>query len=96
VVAGCIGIAMRRAAMYGRAPVIHDVELAFTIWGYLGEAPEDLVEYRRHAFQSVANAHHYLEGRGMAQQVPEATLRMTPAQARDAFQRGEWRSLVGV
>ena len=33
VIAGCLGIALRRASMYGRAPVMHDLRIAFTIWG---------------------------------------------------------------
>ena len=32
-VRGCLGIALRRASLFGRAPVIHDLRLAFTIWG---------------------------------------------------------------
>src|SRR3954465_5288181 len=33
-VAGCTAIAMRRAALFGRAPVLHDLRLAFTMWGW--------------------------------------------------------------
>ena len=33
-VAGCTAVALRRASLYGRAPVIHDLRIAFTIWGY--------------------------------------------------------------
>jgi hypothetical protein len=40
-------IAMRRAATLGRAPVGTDLECAFTLLGYLGGAPADLVEWRR-------------------------------------------------
>jgi len=32
---GSIGIALRRASMYGRAPVMHDLTFALTIWGWL-------------------------------------------------------------
>ena len=39
-VAGCTAIAMRRAALYGRAPVIHDLRIAFMIWGFLDPAPD--------------------------------------------------------
>ena len=40
---GCTAIAMRRAALFGRAPVMHDLRLAFTIWGWFDAAPsEDL------------------------------------------------------
>ena len=30
---GCLGIALRRASRFGRAPMIHDVRFAFTMWG---------------------------------------------------------------
>ena len=29
---GCLNIALRRASLYGRAPVIHDLTIAFTMW----------------------------------------------------------------
>src|SRR6476659_1534559 len=29
---GCLGIALRRASLFGRAPVMHDLTLALTIW----------------------------------------------------------------
>ncbi|MEX2658934.1 MAG: hypothetical protein WD232_04500, partial [Acidimicrobiales bacterium] len=45
-VAGCLGVALRRASIFGRAPVVHDLTVAFTIWGFLGEAPPELVELR--------------------------------------------------
>ena len=39
VVAGCVAVAMRRASMFRRAPVIHDLDIAFTVWGYLDRRP---------------------------------------------------------
>src|SRR5262249_29459562 len=38
-IAGAVPVAMRRAALMGRAPVIYDLEHAFTLWGFLGDAP---------------------------------------------------------
>ncbi len=44
---GCLGIALRRASMFGRAPVVHDLTIAFTMWGYLDPSPPaDLVRTR--------------------------------------------------
>ena len=37
--AGCTAVALRRASMYGRAPVIHDLRIACTIWGFLDPSP---------------------------------------------------------
>lgn len=94
---GCLTIALRRASMFGRAPVVHDLTIAFTIWGYLAtDAPADLVALRRKAFEGVGNSvHHYSEGRDIADAIPAATLRMNPEQVRDAFP-GRWRELIGV
>jgi hypothetical protein len=93
---GCLGVALRRASLFGRAPVIHDFTIAFTVWGYLdANAPSELVEQRRRMFAGVANVtHHYDEGRAIADQVPLATLRMTPAQVADAYP-ARWRELLG-
>src|SRR5206468_5053614 len=80
VMAGCIPIANRRASLFGRAPVIHDIELAFEIWGFLRQAPVDLVAYRREWFFGAS--HDYWRQRDIANEVPEATLRLTAAEAR--------------
>jgi hypothetical protein len=43
-VAGCLGIALKRAALFGRAPTAHDLRAAFAMWGFLDESPPaDLV-----------------------------------------------------
>ena len=94
---GCVGIAMRRASVYGRAPAIHDLTIAFTIWGFLDPAaPSDLVEVRRNAFAGVGRvAHHYAEWRAITDAVPLTTLRLTPQQAREQYP-SRWRDLVGA
>lgn len=89
-VAGCLGVALKRASLYGRAPVIHDLELAFTLWGFGGDAPEELVEARRPLFQGAA--HHYWDQRLIADRVPDSTLRLTPADVRR--QLDHWPDLL--
>ncbi len=94
---GCVNIALRRASLFGRAPVIHDLTIAFTMWGFLDPSPPaDLVAARAPLFQGVANvAHHYEQGRYIADIVPEATLRSTPEQVQAAYP-GRWRELTGA
>ena len=89
-VAGCLAIGLKRAALFGRAPVIYDFELAFTLFGYLGGAPADLVEYRKHLFEGAA--HHYWDQRVIADKVTDATLRLTPADVRSRL--ANWRDLL--
>ncbi len=93
---GCLGIALRRASMFGRAPVVHDFNLALTVWGFLDDQPPaELVELRRSVFAGLGNViHHYTEARDLADSMPEATLRMTPAQVGAAYP-ARWRELVG-
>jgi hypothetical protein len=67
------------------------------MWGWLDPAPPaELLAARRAAFAGVANtAHHYEQGRALVDQVPEATLRMTPQQVSTAYP-GRWRDLTGA
>ena len=94
---GCTLIALRRASLFGRAPVIADMRLALTIWGYLDAAPPaDLLSARKVFFEGVRNvAHHYAEGRAIADMVPESTLRLTP-EAAAVRMPADWRVLVGA
>jgi len=94
---GCVGIALRRASLFSRAPVVHDLNIAFTVWGFFDERPPaDLLERRAELFEGVGNVnHHYAEGRRIADLVPEATLRMTPDEA-DAAYPARWQELTGA
>ena len=87
---GCTAVAMRRSASVGRAPVIHDLTAAFTLWGFFEGAPADLVGARAPLFRSAS--HRYQVQRTIADCVPESTLRLTPEQVADRL--GEWRSLL--
>jgi hypothetical protein len=92
VEAGSVGIAMRRAATFGRAPVVWDLEVAFGMWGYLtDDPPADLVEERGRMFQ--AAAHDYWGQRAIVDRVPESTLRLTPADVTARASSSDWRSL---
>ncbi len=97
VVQGCLGVALRRASMFSRAPVVHDLTIAFTVWGFFAEAPpQDLIDLRMSLFEGLRHvAHHYTESRVVVDHVPSDTLRKTPAQVEAAFP-AEWRSLLGL
>jgi len=95
--AGGVAIALKRASLFGRAPVIHDLRVAYTVWGFLDSAaPPELVAERTKRFEGVRlTAHHYPELRAVADAVPESTLRLTPADAAAAH-HADWRSLLTV
>jgi len=77
--------------------VVHDLTIAFTIWGFLDPAPPaDLLALRRVAFDGLGNlAHNYEQSRALVDQVPDTTLRMTPQQVQAAFPE-RWRELTGA
>lgn len=87
VIAGCLGVATKRASVFGRGPVIYDWEVAYTVWGFLGGAPTAVVQKRVELFAEAA--HHYWKRRAIADAVPESTLRMTPQMVRAAMSSGQ-------
>jgi len=97
VVGGAVAIAMKRSSLFGRAPVVHDLTVAYTIWGFLDPAPEaDLVALRRKMFEGVGHAaHHYVELRQLVDAVPEATLRLTPDRAEERYLL-DWHALFAL
>lgn len=92
-IVGCCAVALKRAALFGRAPTIHDLTLAFTIFGFLSEnSHPDQVQMRRPLFDQCRNLHHYAELRHIVDTVPDATLRLSPEQA-TAQEELDWRAL---
>lgn len=84
-------LAMKRASMFGRAPVSPDLEVAFTLFGWLGDPAAELVEWRRLA--AAGTGHHYARRRALVDAVPEAVLRSPGDAAQDP---GWWRELIAV
>lgn len=95
--AGGVAVALKRASLFGRAPVIHDLRLAYTVWGFLdAAAPAELVAERTRRFEGVRlTAHHYPELRAVADAVPESTLRLSPAEVASRH-ASDWRSLLAL
>jgi hypothetical protein len=96
VLAGAVAVGLKRASLFGRAPVSHDIELALHLFGYLEGAPEELVETRERLFAGLA--HDYWQQRDLADLVPESTLRLRLSEARDrmAADPNAWRDLTGL
>jgi len=95
-VAGCVAVAMKRASLFGRAPVSHDLTVGFTLWGFLDEDPDpELVELRRGLFAEARLPHHYGLQRAIADAVPDAVLRRPHATLIEAH-ASDWRSLLDL
>ena len=91
---GILGVALKRASLYGRAPVIHDVTRALDVFGFLNpDAPADLVAFRTSLFE--AAGHHYELQRAIADVVPAETLRLG-AFVIERAAKGNWRSLLDL
>ena len=95
VMAGCCAVALRRASLFGRAPVVHDLRLALELFGFLGVADAEQVLWRRPMFAGAAGHHGYYVKLRLADLVPESALRLTPAAAAEARSEG-WRTPLGL
>jgi hypothetical protein len=96
VIVGASAIGLKRASLFGRAPVMHDLTVAFTIFGFLDDGtPEELVELRRGAFEEVHSPHHYRKLRELADMVPAAVLQQ-PHDAIIQQAKADWRSVLAV
>ena len=82
-------LAMRRASMFGRAPVMADLEVGLGLLGYLGGAPPEMVAWRRLALAGVDHAYSRL--RALVDAVPAAVLRRPPAEVGESLPR--WREI---
>lgn len=91
IVAGCVALATRRSGMMGRAPVIHDLTAAFTIYGFLDPSPaRELVAFRNRAFAEVASSHHYFERRHLVDLVDGDVLRRSHTEIAELY-KTDWR-----
>lgn len=95
-VAGCVAVGLRRASLFGRAPIIHDLTAAYTLWGFFNASPAvELLAVRKAAFDQAAIPLHYVERRRIVAAVREDALRRTPAKIASDH-AADWRSLIDV
>ena len=67
-------LAMKRAATFGRAPTVNDVDFAMELLGYLGDAPVDVREWRPDVVR--AAGHDYVVRRAVVDTVGSGLLRL--------------------
>lgn len=93
---GAVAVALRRASLFGRAPMIDDLRIALTLFGFLGPAPDEQVAMRRELFDEVHHSTvHYFAAREIADMVPEATLRMSLGGV-IAASAADWKAPLGL
>lgn len=93
---GATAVAMKRSALLGRAPVIHDITAALTVWGFLDPNPApELVEIRRELFAEVHHSVHYTERRRIVDSVPDEVLRRPHGAIAQRYRAG-WRSCLDL
>lgn len=85
-----VALATKRAAIFGRAPVSADLEVALALLGYLGNAPEELVAWRCDAVRGAS--HDYACRRAVVDVVRPEGLKLSPAQARAGVT--SWRGMI--
>jgi hypothetical protein len=93
--AGASAVALKRASLFGRAPVLADLTVALTVWGFLGDAAPDLIAFRQPRFAEVSHPHHYAALRRMVDMVPDDVLRRSQDDVAAAH-RADWRSLLDI
>jgi hypothetical protein len=94
--AGAAAVALKRASLFGRAPVVHDVTVGFGVWGFLDDDPAaDLLALRRTAFAEVSHPADYTRLRQVVDAVPAGTLRLTHPKVL-AEHALDWRALLEV
>jgi len=95
-IAGGSAIAMKRAGLFGRAPVIHDLRVGLGIWGFLSDdPPAELVDLRTEWFEEVHQAHHYFELRRIVDAAPDDVLRR-PHEEILRRSAEDWRSCLDL
>jgi hypothetical protein len=96
VLAGIVAVGLKRASLLGRAPVIHDLRIAATLFGFLDPSADPaLVRLRKLLFEEVDHFHHYPELRRLVDLVPADVLRQTPADVTRRYEAG-WRDQLDL
>ncbi len=92
--AGGVAVGLKRASLYGRAPVVHDLTVGLGVWGFLDpKAPKELVAARHPRFEEVHHPYQYTKLRAVADAVSPEVLRQ-PHQAILDQAADNWKSVL--
>jgi hypothetical protein len=93
VLSGCVAVALKRASLFGRAPVMDDLRAGAAVWGFDRASDDALVAERTKRFAEIANAHHYEERRAVVDAVPDEVLALDLDEIRRRA-GADWRSVL--
>jgi hypothetical protein len=85
-------IAAKRAASFGRAPVMADIDVAIALLGYDGVADDAFVDKRARLVHEAS--HSYIRRRALVDAVPEELLRKRMAEVAQSVDA--WRSQLAA
>lgn len=93
-IAGATAVALKRASGAGRAPILADLTIGFTIWGFLDAKPDKrLLEARHHLFEECRVPHNYAKLRAIADAVPADVLNQPHQAVLDQYRDG-WNQVI--
>jgi hypothetical protein len=94
--AGATAVGLKRAAILGRAPVIHDLTVGLTVWGFLDPAADKaLVDLRHPMFAGCSHPHHEAQRRAIAAAVPSSVLAQPHETIYEQYRDG-WSQVIRV
>lgn len=94
--AGAVAVGLKRAAIFGRAPVIHDLAVGLTVWGFLDPAADKaLVDLRHGLFSGCSHVHHDAQLRTIAEAVPDEVLAQPHETIFEQYRDG-WSQVIRV
>ena len=94
--AGATAIATKRSGLFGRAPVLFDVQVGLIVWGFLDDTVDSgLAGIRPGWFDEVHLRHNYSDLRRIADSAPEDVLRLPHGEIEERH-RADWRSCLDL
>jgi hypothetical protein len=93
---GASSVGLKRASLFGRAPMMHDLTVGLTVWGFLDDkAAKALLELRHSMFEECSSPHHYGKLRAIADAVTATTLHQPHQAIIDQYQDG-WTQVIAA
>jgi hypothetical protein len=94
--AGASAVGLKRASLFGRAPMMHDLTVGLTVWGFLDDkAAKALLELRHVMFEECRAPAQYSKLRSIADAVPAEVLHQPHQAVLDQY-HDSWTQVIAV